>query len=149
MKSKFLSTLLTLCFVSMLHFSCSSPTASLLSTLGGNSQLSGITSLLKGAGGLGNIMGSKGPFTLLAPTNDALSKLGQGSLENLLKPENKSMLTDVLKKHVLPGKFSPDQIKAGGLKDAVGNVLNLGGANITESIPTKGGLIQVIDKVLQ
>jgi uncharacterized surface protein with fasciclin (FAS1) repeats len=116
--------------------------------LGGNPQLSGVTSLLKGAGGLGKLV-PKGPFTLLAPSNDALSALGGGSIDNLLKPENKNVLDNVLKKHILPGKFSPDQIAAGGLKDALGNPLSMGGAKITQSIPTKGGMIQMIDKVLR
>ena len=148
MKKSFLRLSITLAFVSFLHFSCSSPANALLGTLGSNPQLSGITSLIKGAGGLGNLVG-KGPFTLLAPSNNALSTLGAGALENLLKPENKDMLTGILKKHVLPGKFTADQINAGGLKDALGNVLNMGGAKITESIPTKGGLIQVIDGIIK
>jgi uncharacterized surface protein with fasciclin (FAS1) repeats len=148
MKMKFISMSMVLAFVSILHFSCSSPANALMSTLGGNPQLSGISSLLKGAGGLGNLVG-KGPFTLLAPSNNALSSLGAGALENLLKPENKEMLTGILKKHVLPGKFTADQINAGGLKDALGNSLNMGGAKITESIPTKGGLVQVIDGIIK
>jgi uncharacterized surface protein with fasciclin (FAS1) repeats len=148
MKKKVISLSFVFVFVSVLHFSCSSPANALLSTLGGNPQLSGITSLLKGAGGLGNLVG-KGPFTLLAPSNNALSSLGAGALENLLKPENKQMLQGILKKHVLPGKFSADQINAGGMKDALGNALNMGGAKITESIPTKGGLIQVIDGLIK
>ena len=148
MKKKFISLSFVVVFVSVLHYSCSSPANALMSTLGGNPQLSGITSLLKGAGGLGNLVG-KGPFTLLAPSNNALSSLGAGALENLLKPENKDMLQGILKKHVLPGKYTTDQIKAGGLKDATGNNLNLGGANITESIPTKGGLIQVLDGIIK
>ena len=148
MKGKFLRLGLVVAFVTTLHISCSSPAASLLSTLGGNPQLSGVTSLLKGAGGLGNLVG-KGPFTLLAPSNNALQALGGGAIENLLKPENKNMLQGVLKNHILPGKFNADQIKGGGLKNAMGGALNLGGANITQSIPTKGGLIQVIDKVLR
>jgi uncharacterized surface protein with fasciclin (FAS1) repeats len=148
MKMKFVSMAMVMAFVSILHFSCSSPANALMSTLGGNPQLSGISSLLKGAGGLGNLVG-KGPFTLLAPSNNALSSLGAGALENLLKPENKDMLTGILKKHVLPGKFTADQINAGGLKDVLGNGLNLGGAKITESIPTKGGLVQVIDGIIK
>jgi uncharacterized surface protein with fasciclin (FAS1) repeats len=148
MKKKVLSMSLFFIFVTMLHLSCASPSSALLSTLGTNPQLSGISSLLKGAGGLGNLVG-KGPFTLLAPSNNALSSLGAGAMENLLKPENKEMLTGILKKHVLPGKFTADQINAGGLKDALGNVLNMGGAKITESIPTKGGLIQVIDGIIK
>jgi uncharacterized surface protein with fasciclin (FAS1) repeats len=141
MKMKFVSMAMVMAFVSILHFSCSSPANALMSTLGGNPQLSGISSLLKGVG--------KGPFTLLAPSNNALSSLGAGALENLLKPENKDMLTGILKKHVLPGKFTADQINAGGLKDVLGNGLNLGGAKITESIPTKGGLVQVIDGIIK
>ena len=148
MKSNLLRLGLVMAFVTTLHLSCSSPATSLLSTLGGNPQLSGVTSLLKGAGGLGKLVG-KGPFTLLAPSNDALSALGGGAIDNLLKPENKGMLDNVLKKHILPGKFSPDQIASGGLKDALGNPLSMGGAKITQSIPTKGGMIQMIDKVLR
>jgi uncharacterized surface protein with fasciclin (FAS1) repeats len=148
MKKNFLRLALTLAFISFLHFSCSSPANALLSTLGGNPQLSGISSLLKGAGGLGNLVG-KGPFTLLAPSNNALSSLGAGAMENLLKPENKEMLTGILKKHILPGKYTADQINAGGLKDVLGNPLNMGGAKITESIPTKGGLVQVIDGIIK
>jgi uncharacterized surface protein with fasciclin (FAS1) repeats len=75
--------------------------------------------------------------------------LGGGSIDNLLKPENKNLLDNVMKKHILPGKYTPEQIKGGGLKNALGGAFNLGGSNITQSIPTKGGLIQVIDKVLQ
>lgn len=148
MKLKSLRLGLVVAFITTLHFSCASPAASLLSTLGGNAQLSGVTSLLKGAGGLGKLVG-KGPFTLLAPSNDALAKLGGGAIDNLLKPENKNVLDNVLKKHILPGKLTPDQIKGGGLKNALGGAFNMGGSNITQSIPTKGGMIQVIDKVLQ
>jgi uncharacterized surface protein with fasciclin (FAS1) repeats len=148
MKMKFISMAMVMAFVTVLHYSCSSPAGALMSTLGSNPQLSGITSLLKGAGGLGSLVG-KGPFTLLAPSNNALSSLGAGALENLLKPENKSTLQGILKKHILPGKFTADQINAGGMKDALGNALNLGGAKITESIPTKGGLVQVIDGIIK
>jgi uncharacterized surface protein with fasciclin (FAS1) repeats len=135
-------------FVTILNFSCSTQASSLLGAMGTNPNLSGLTGLLKGAGGLDKLVG-KAPFTLLAPSNDALKGVSQEVLQNLLKPENKDQLTSLLKKHILPGKLSPDQINAGGLKDAAGNALDLGGAKITESIPTKNGLIQVIDKVIQ
>jgi uncharacterized surface protein with fasciclin (FAS1) repeats len=149
MQRRFLRPVLTIVFFCIFNFSCTSPSAGLLSTLGGYTQLSGMATLLKSAGGLKNIIGNgKGPFTLLAPTNNAISTLGTANLENLLKPENKEQLIGILKKHVLAGKFKADQIKAGGLKDASGNELNIGNAIISESIPTKGGMIQVIDKVL-
>jgi uncharacterized surface protein with fasciclin (FAS1) repeats len=148
MKLRFIRLSLLIAFMTTLHLSCASPAASLLGALGGNAQLSGVNTLLKGVGGLKGL-GIKGPFTLLAPSNNALSQLGGGSIENLLKPENKGMLTNIMKKHVLPGKFSPEQIAGGGMKDALGNALNLGGSKITQSIPTKGGMIQMIDKVLK
>ncbi len=150
MQWRFLRPVLITLFITLFNFSCTSPSASLLSSLGDNAQLSGMATLLKSAGGLKNIMGKgKGHFTLLAPTNNALSTLGTVTLENLLKPENKLQLIGILKKHVLPGKFKTDQIKAGGLKDVTGNELNLGSAHITESIQTKGGMIHVIDKVIK
>lgn len=115
-----------------------------------NAQLSGINALLKSAGGLNTLMGKgKKPFTFLAPTNNALAKLGPGTVENLLKPGNQEQLIDLLKKHIIPGKNKMDSIKAGHLKNIMGNEFNLNGANITETIQTKGGLIQVIDKVIQ
>ena len=145
------SRLVILCFfISTLHINCASSSTALKSTLGENTQLSGINTLLKEAGGLNNLMGKgKKPFTLLAPSNNALAKLGPGTVENLLKPGNKEQLISLLKKHIIPGKNKVDSIKAGHLKNIMGNELNLGGAHITETIQTKGGLIQVIDKVIQ
>lgn len=150
MLRRFLRPVLIIGCITLFNFSCTSPSAALLSSLGDYQQLSGMATLLKSAGGLNNIMGKgKGHFTLLAPTNNALSTLGTANLENLLKPENKEQLISFLKKHVLHGKFKADQIKAGGLKDVTGNELNLGNATITESIQTKGGMIQMIDKVIK
>jgi uncharacterized surface protein with fasciclin (FAS1) repeats len=148
MQRRFQRPVLIIVCVTLFNFSCSSSSAALQGSLGKYVQLSGISTLLKSAGGLKNITG-QGPFTLLAPTNNALSTLGTANLENLLKPENKEQLIGILKKHVLPGKFKADQIKAGGLKDVSGNDLNLGNATISESIQTKGGMIQVIDKVIK
>jgi uncharacterized surface protein with fasciclin (FAS1) repeats len=139
---------LVILFVTVLNFSCSTAASSLMGAMGANPNLSGLTGLLKGAGGLDKLIG-KAPFTLLAPSNDALKGVSQDVLQNLMKPENKDQLTSLLKKHILPGKLTPEQINAGGLKDAAGNALDLGGAKITESIPTKNGLIQVIDRVIK
>jgi uncharacterized surface protein with fasciclin (FAS1) repeats len=145
---KFIRLSLVVLFVTILNFSCSTPASSLLGAMGSNPSLSGLTGLLKGAGGLDKLVG-KSPFTLLAPSNEALKGISQDALQNLLKPENKDQLTSLLKKHILPGKLTPEQINAGGLKDAAGNALDLGGAKISESIPTKNGMIQVIDTVIK
>lgn len=72
------------------------------------------------AAGLVETLKGNGPFTVFAPTNDAFENLPSGTVETLLKPENKSKLTAVLTYHVVPGKQTSDQImkdiKAGGGK---------------------------------
>ncbi len=70
------------------------------------------------AAGLVDTLSSAGPFTVFAPTNAAFAKLPAGTVETLLKPENKATLVKVLTYHVVPGKVSAAnlvaQIKAGG-----------------------------------
>src|SRR5215468_408298 len=58
------------------------------------------------AAGLVDTLKSAGPFTVFAPTNDAFTKLPAGTVDTLLKPENKAKLTGVLTYHVLPGRHS-------------------------------------------
>lgn len=58
------------------------------------------------AAGLVETLSSKGPFTVFAPTNAAFAKLPAGTVEMLVKPENKAMLTKILTYHVVPGKIS-------------------------------------------
>ena len=72
------------------------------------------------AAGLVDTLKSKGPFTVFAPTNEAFDKLPAGTLDMLVKPENKEMLTKILTYHVLAGKFDSKaiakRIRAGGGK---------------------------------
>lgn len=72
------------------------------------------------AAGLVETLQSAGPFTVFAPTNEAFNKLPAGTVDNLLKPENKKMLVNVLTYHVVAGRLSAadlkDKIKAGGGK---------------------------------
>jgi uncharacterized surface protein with fasciclin (FAS1) repeats len=67
---------------------------------------------------LTDTLASKGPFTVFAPTNAAFAKLPAGTVDTLLKPENKAKLTKVLTYHVVPGRYSASAIlaaiKAGG-----------------------------------
>ena len=58
------------------------------------------------AAGLVETLQSKGPFTVFAPTNKTFDKLPKGTVETVLKPDNKAMLTSILTYHVLPGKIS-------------------------------------------
>jgi uncharacterized surface protein with fasciclin (FAS1) repeats len=72
------------------------------------------------AAGLVDTLQSAGPFTVFAPTNDAFAKLPAGTVDTLLKPENKKTLTNVLTYHVVPGRLTAkdlmERIKAGNGK---------------------------------
>ena len=59
-----------------------------------------------------DVLSSKGPFTVFAPTNDAFNKLPKGTVETLLKPENKAKLQNILKYHVVSGKFEAADVVA-------------------------------------
>jgi uncharacterized surface protein with fasciclin (FAS1) repeats len=125
---------------------------------------------VKAAGLVGTLKGS-GPFTVFAPTNEAFAKLPAGTVESLLKPENKDALTKVLTYHVVPGRLSvtdlKKQIKAGNgqaeLKTVSGGTLTvtMQGKNIvlkdqkgsmsTVTIPNvfqSNGVIHVVDTVV-
>ena len=62
------------------------------------------------AAGLVETLKTKGPFTVFAPTNDAFALLPAGTVETLVKPENKAILTKILTYHVLAGKFSASDV---------------------------------------
>ncbi|MES2667613.1 MAG: fasciclin domain-containing protein [Pseudomonadota bacterium] len=80
------------------------------------------------AAGLVDTLSGAGPFTVFAPTNDAFAKLPAGTVENLLKPENKDMLTKILSCHVV-GKAVLAEAMQGMIKDEGG----------THAVPTLGG----------
>jgi uncharacterized surface protein with fasciclin (FAS1) repeats len=62
------------------------------------------------AAGLVETLQSAGPFTVFAPTNDAFNKLPAGTVETLVKPENKAMLTKILTYHVVPGRIDSKEL---------------------------------------
>lgn len=64
------------------------------------------------AAGLVETLSGKGPFTVFAPTNEAFDKLPKGTVETLVKPENKELLTSILTYHVVAGKWDSKQIAA-------------------------------------
>ncbi|MGB3774595.1 MAG: fasciclin domain-containing protein [Leeuwenhoekiella sp.] len=87
------------------------------------------------AAGLGETLQSDGPFTVFAPTNQAFSKLPEGTLNDLLKPENKEKLTGILTYHVVPGEYAAaDIIKA--IKDNTGayEITTVEGGKLTASL---------------
>lgn len=96
------------------------------------------------AAGLVDTLAGPGPFTVFAPVNKAFDKLPAGTVETLLKPENKKTLTAILTYHVVPGKLSANdlkaKIKAGGGKAMLKTVE---GEDIT--LTSKGRKIEIID----
>jgi len=112
------------------------------------------------AGGLIETLKSPGPFTVFAPTDEAFAKLPAGTVEDLLKPENKGKLVAILTYHVVPGKATAKDVmgmtsaksvngKELKLKVADGKVM-VDDATVTKAdIDTSNGVIHVIDSVLQ
>lgn len=113
-----------------------------------------------GAAGLVDTLKGDGPFTVYAPTDAAFAALPAGTVETLLKPENKDQLIAILTYHVSPGKLMAKQVAR---KDMVGTVngemvdvtlngdgtVNLDDAFIiTANIETSNGIIHVIDRVM-
>ncbi len=74
-----------------------------------------MTTLKKGvhASGMNEVLSGSGPFTVFAPTDIAFGKLDQGIMDNLLKPENKTRLVDLLNRHVVSGKINFKDLKDG------------------------------------
>jgi len=120
--------------------------SSLMSALGGVPNLSQVTNLLK-TPGLDKLLGGvmKKPFTLLAPTNDALNSLGSSVLSGLSDP---TKLADLLKGQIVPGKKDAASLAQSGLKTASGQDLNLSGVNLGNMISDDKFNIIPVDKVL-
>jgi len=121
--------------------------SSLMSSLGKVPNLSSFTNLLQ-TPGLGKLLGGamKKPFTLLAPTNDALS--GLGAMSNLTDPANLNKLADLVKNHIVPGKKDAANLMQSGLTAASGKALDLSGAKLGDQISGDKFNIIPVDKVL-
>ena len=100
-----------------------------------------------------------GPFTVFTPTDAAFAKLPAGTVENLLKPENRQQLVDILTYHVVPGKVMASDVV--GLDEAEtvngktidvqvdGNTVKVNDANVTATdVAASNGVIHVIDQVI-
>lgn len=112
------------------------------------------------AAGLAETLSGKGPFTVFAPTNAAFAKLPEGTLQSLLKPENKDQLVSILTYHVVPGKVkAADVVKISEAKTVQGQVVSVktaggkvslnGSSNVVKTdIEASNGVIHVIDSVI-
>jgi uncharacterized surface protein with fasciclin (FAS1) repeats len=111
------------------------------------------------AAGLVETLKGAGPFTVFAPTDEAFAKLPAGTVESLLKPENKAKLQRVLTYHVVAGKvMAADVVKLSSAKGVSGDTLTIrtgnGGVTVDNArvvktdIGASNGVIHVIDTVL-
>lgn len=111
------------------------------------------------AAGLVDTLKGEGPFTVFAPSDDAFAKLPAGTVEDLIKPENKDKLSAILLLHVLPGTVKStdvagkqlDATTAGGATVAVDGTdgVTVDGARVvTADIACTNGIIHVIDSVI-
>ena len=111
------------------------------------------------AAGLVDTLKGKGPFTVFAPTDEAFAALPAGTVETLLKPENKDKLIAILTYHVVPGRYPAARVV--GLNEAAtvngdtvdirasGGAVMVDGANVVAAdVTATNGVIHVIDKVL-
>jgi uncharacterized surface protein with fasciclin (FAS1) repeats len=109
------------------------------------------------AAGLEDVLVNAGPLTVFAPTNAAFEALPAGTVEELLKPENKEKLARIIKFHAAPGKYTADLLKDGQkLFVATGHYLDVkkdgdkitvNGANVLGSVEASNGLVFVVDAV--
>ncbi|WP_258105508.1 fasciclin domain-containing protein [Marinoscillum sp. MHG1-6] len=109
-----------------------------------------------------HVLVNAGPLTVFAPTNSAFEALPDGTVENLLKPENKGQLANILTRHAAPGSYDIEALKKEARKGrklymATGDYLevvvdgdnvSVGGAAIVATIPTSNGIIHVVEQVI-
>ncbi|WP_425391105.1 fasciclin domain-containing protein [Ekhidna sp.] len=109
-----------------------------------------------------HVLVNAGPLTVFAPVNEAFDALPEGTLDNLLKPENKGDLATIITRHAAPGSFDLDALKREAKKGrkiymATGDYLevtvdgddvSVGGAKIVGTVPASNGIIHVVEKVI-
>ena len=109
-----------------------------------------------------HVLVNAGPLTVFAPSNEAFDKLPDGTVEDLLKPENKQKLANILTRHAAPGSFDVEALiksanKGRKLYMATGDYLEIvaegeevtvGGAKVIGTIQTSNGIVNVVDQVI-
>lgn len=111
------------------------------------------------AAGLVDVLKSEGPFTVFAPTDEAFAALPEGTVENLLRPENRDQLVAVLTYHVVPGKIMSTEIagQSTEVESVQGSALSVDATDgvrvdnanvVAVDIKTDNGVIHIIDQVV-
>ncbi len=144
--------------VSLALVSVAAQAKDIVDTAASNDQFKTLVAAVQAAGLVDTLKGD-GPYTVFAPTDEAFAKLPEGTVENLLKPENKDQLVAVLTYHVVPGKVMSKDIagKKAEVATVQGSKLSVDATNgvmvdnatvIMADIETDNGVIHVIDTVV-
>jgi uncharacterized surface protein with fasciclin (FAS1) repeats len=133
------------------------PAPTVVAIAAGNPDFTTLVAAVKAAG-LAETLSGTGPFTIFAPTNAAFAKLPAGTVEMLLKPENKAKLASILTYHVVAGKVLAADVKSGMVKTVQGGEITVvanaegvtvNGARVLKTdIVGSNGVIHVIDTVI-
>ena len=152
-----LTSLFSLAVLSGLAFGDNHKEKDIVDTAAGADNFKTLVAAVK-AGGLVDTLKGEGPFTVFAPTDEAFAKLPEGTLETLLKPENKEKLANILKYHVVSGKVMAKDVKPGEVATVLGKKatiavsdgkVTIDGATVTKTdIKCTNGVIHVIDAVI-
>ena len=135
--------------------------ANILQVALGSADHSTLVAAVKAAN-IEHILVNAGPLTVFAPTNEAFDKLPKETVQDLLKPENREMLVQILTRHAAPGSYDIEALKKEGRKGrklymATGDYLNVtmegddvyvGGAKVVASVQTSNGIINVVNDVI-
>ncbi len=133
------------------------PTETIVEIAASNASFSTLVKAVQAAG-LAETLSGEGPFTVFAPTNKAFAALPKGTLNKLLKPENRNLLRKVLTYHVVSGDLMAKDLRFGRLATVEGNSVTVrlrhGNVRINKSnvvkadVNAKNGVIHAIDRVL-
>ena len=132
-------------------------TGDIVEVAAGNKNFRSLVAAVKAAG-LADSLKSKGPFTVFAPTDEAFAKLPKGTLQSLLKPENKKKLISILRYHVVPGRVLAKNVKSGRVKTLNGSSFEIrvskGEVTVNKArvvatdVMASNGVIHVVDAVI-
>ena len=156
-KTSYIATALAVALTLVTNQVSAAEEKTIVAVAAGAGQFNTLVAAIKAAG-LADTLNGKGPFTVFAPTDDAFNKLPAGTVEGLLKPENKEKLAGILTYHVIAGKVMAADVKTSKVKTVngkeasikvEGDKVMIGAAKVVKTdIAASNGVIHVIDTVL-
>ncbi|MHA6249099.1 fasciclin domain-containing protein [Pontibacter sp. CAU 1760] len=134
------------------------PTQNLVENLASDAKLTTLSSVIKKADFV-KVLNATGPHTVFAPANEAFEKLPENTLEDLMKPGNRTQLTALLKNHVVAGELKANQLQDGSTLTTLGGTqlkvikqgdrVTINGAEVSQAdAMSENGVIHVINKVI-